>query len=376
MIHLITGLEVGGAERTLNSLLRASSGLDVRHVVVTMTNVGPIGKELAAAGVEVHELKMGRGRLSPLGLLRMVRILRRSRPCLLHCWMYHANLLGLVAGKLARISGIIWSIRCSEVDFSYYRPLTRWVVWISALLSRFAGIIIVNSEAGRRVHETLGFAASKMVVIPNGIDSERFKPNDLARSSVRAELRISEDKLLIGLIARFDPMKDHATFFQAAGRLSKRNQDVHFVLAGSEICAENAALCRMICENCLQDSVHLLGLREDIARLTSALDIASLSSQAEAFPNVVGEAMACGVPCVVTDVGDSAYIVAETGLVVQPKDPEGLAAGWATLIGMGKGTRQALGWRARKRIQDNFSVEMLVRKHVELYEKLLSLLST
>jgi len=372
IVHLISGLNVGGAERDLGKLVQGSDGSRFQHVVVSMIEPGPVGKELAADGVEVHELGMRPGRPSPGGVLRLVKILRRIRPDVLHCWMYHANLLGLLAGKLAGVPHIVWGILCSDVDLGRYRPLTRWVVWLCARLSRLATIIIVNSQAGKKIHQAWGYDASKMVVIPNGFDVERFKPDAAARRSVRVELGVAKDTLLIGLIARFDPMKDHATFLKAAGLLCRSNPSVHFLLAGAGITQDNVAIREMVSENCLEGFVHLLGLREDIPRLTAALDIACLSSTGEGFPNVMGEAMACGVPCVVTAVGDAAYIVGDTGRVVPARIPEAMSAAWAELIEMGPTARHALGERARQRVEENFSLDNFVRRHIGWYEALIS----
>jgi glycosyltransferase involved in cell wall biosynthesis len=278
--------------------------------------------------------------------------------------------LGLLTGKLAGVPHIVWGIRCSDMDFSRYRPLTRWVVWLCARLSRLATIIIVNSEAGKKVHQAWGYNTSKMVVIPNGFDLDRFKPDAAARRSVRVELGVAEDTLLIGLIARFDPMKDHNTFFKAAGLLARCRPDVCFLLAGAGIAQDNIAVREMISDNCLEGFVQLLGPREDIPRLTAALDIACLSSTGEAFPNVVGEAMACGVPCVVTDVGDAAYIVADTGRVVPARNPEAMSAAWAELIEMGPAGRHALGQKARRRIEENFTLAKMVRAYELLYGRI------
>jgi len=245
---------------------------------------------------------------------------------------------------------------------------------LSARLSRFPDVITLNSEAGKKAHQSLGYCASRMVMIPNGIDVELFKPDVAARCSVRAELGISDETPLIGLMARFDPMKDHATFLKAAGVLGRRQPGVHFLLAGTHVSAENAELSRCRRENGLDGRVHLMGCREDIARLTAALDIACSSSAfGEGFSNALGEAMACAVPCVTTDVGDAARIVADTGRVVPPRNPEAMAAAWAELIETSPDQRRDLGQRARKRVEENFTVEKTVESYETLYRELTSL---
>ena len=179
--------------------------------------------------------------------------------------------------------------------------------------------------------------------------------------------------MLIGLVARFDPMKDHGNFFRGARHLlneAEEKDNLHFVLAGRGIDAANAALKDFISEYGLENRTHLLGERTDIPFVTSALDIATSSSTGEGFPNAVGEAMACGVPCVVTDVGDSAWIVGDTGRIVPPREPTALAEAWGELICMEDERRRSLGEAARRRIIENFSIDTVVRQYEAVYEGL------
>jgi glycosyltransferase involved in cell wall biosynthesis len=198
-----------------------------------------------------------------------------------------------------------------------------------------------------------------------------FRPDPEARSSVREELGVSATTRLIGLVARFDPQKDHEGFLLAARLLRTRCPDVNFVLAGGGVDQRNRQLARVVADAGLSDVVHLLGPRTDIPRLMSALDIASLSSRwGEAFPNVVAEAMACGVPCVVTDIGDSAEIVGDTGVVVPPCDPEALARGWEQLLGLPAEQRHALAQQARARIAARYDLTQVARRYEAFYSEL------
>lgn len=371
IIHLITDTQIGGAESVLARLVRASDPSRFHHVVISMKSVGPVGKQLQAAGIEVYDLGMRGGRPSLAGLFRLLKLLRLSKPDLLQCWMYHANLLGLVGAKLGGVPRVVWGLRCSDMDFAYMRRLTRWVVSCGARLSSFPDIIIVNSDSGREVHTRLGYDSSQMIVIPNGFDLELFKDDQVTRQSVRRELGVSDERLLIGLIARFHPVKDHRTFFKAAGLLARCRSDVNFLLCGPGVTPENAALGRMVRDNGLEGLVHLLRSRDDVSRLNAALDIATSSSAfGEGFSNSIGEAMACGVPCVVTDVGDAAYLVGDTGRVVAPRDPPALAAACAELIDLGSNQRRALGRRARQRITENFRLDQLIERYESLFESL------
>ena len=373
VVHLITVLDVGGAERQLSNLVKGSDSRGFRHVVVSMADIGPVGAELASDGFEVCCLGMARSFPSPIGLYRLVRLLRRTKPQILHCWMYHASLLGLAVGKLVAVPRLVWGIRCSDLDFRHYRYLTRFVVGLGAPLSRHVDVIVPNSERGKKVHIAQGYDGRRMVVIANGFDPELFKPDEAARASVRRELGLSENVILVGLIARFDAMKDHETFFKAAGLLIRRLPGVHFMLAGAGVSIENAPLARMVCKNGLNGAVHLVGPRDDVPRLTAALDLGTSASIGEGFCNAIGEAMACAVPCVATDVGDAARIVADTGRVVPPRNPEALAAAWAELIETSPDQRRDLGQRARKRVEENFTVEKTVESYETLYRELASL---
>jgi glycosyltransferase involved in cell wall biosynthesis len=215
----------------------------------------------------------------------------------------------------------------------------------------------------------MGFAHNRTAVIPNGFDCEQFRPLPHAPAILRKKLNLGEGAILIGLINRFHPMKDHATFLEGAGLISQMNPAVHFVLAGHGVDDENPILVDLAARFRLQGRIHLLGECDNIPELTAGLDIATSSSFSESFPNVIGEAMACGVPCVVTDVGHSAAIVGETGVIVPPRGPAALARGWAGLIAGGAVYRRQLGDAARQRIMDNFSLDGVVRQYETVYEE-------
>ncbi len=231
--------------------------------------------------------------------------------------------------------------------------------------------IVCCSEASRQVHVGLGYPPERMVMIPNGTDLATYRPDPLARLLVREELGIPHEAPLIGLVARFHPMKDHLTFIRAADLIQSERPEAHFLLCGDGVTWENRELATWIERVGLRSRFHLLGRRDDLPQLNSALDIASSSSYyGEAFPLVIGEAMACGVPCVVTDVGDSALIVGETGYIVPPQNPEALAAGWLRMLNQTPEARQALGKDARRRIEARFALKTVVRRYEHLYDGL------
>jgi len=370
IIHLITGLDTGGAGMMLYKL--AANSTFFKHSVVSMMDMGPVGEKIRAAGIPIYTLKMQRGIPDPRAIWRLVGLLRKEKPGILQTWTYHADLLGLIAGKLARMPCIVWGIRHSNLDSQGNKKMTIMVAKWCARLSRYSSAIIACAEASRRVHVDLGYRPDKIRVIPNGFDLKIFKPDRNARKKVLDELGLSRNTILIGLVARFDPLKDHANFLQAATILGRRFSNIHFILCGDGITPNNKNLSRLVKQSGIDDRIHLLGRREDIPKLTVALDIASSSSCGEAFPNVVGEAMSCGVPCVVTDIGDSALIVGDSGIVVPPQNPWALAEAWHKMIEIEHKGRRQLGRLACKRIKEKFSLSEIVSKYEMFYKELLA----
>lgn len=373
MLHLITGLNTGGAEMMLYKLLSYIDRESFEVRVISLMDIGPVGRKIQELGVPVRALGMRRSVPNPLSLLRLVRWIRQDPPHYIQTWMYHADLIGGLAAKLTGGIPVIWGIRHSKLDPRSSKRTTFWIARACALLSRcLPARIVCCSEASRRIHMDLGYAGEIMTVIPNGFDLATFKPDPEARLSVRRELGIPEETPLIGLVGRFNPQKDHHNFICAAACLNASMPDVHFMLCGEGVTRENPELVKWITAADISARCHLLGRREDIPRLTAALDIAASSSYSEGFPNVIGEAMACGVPCVVTDAGDSALIVGATGRVVPPGNPQALAEGWSELIKMGPEGRSRLGSAARRRIEKLFNLPLIVARYEELYGDILA----
>jgi glycosyltransferase involved in cell wall biosynthesis len=373
ILHLISGnLEAGGAELALYRLLSKLDRELFDPVVVSLRGGGSVGASLEACGVPVHSLGLQAGRPTPESAWRLMQIARQAQPDLIQGWMFHGNLAATLAGaSLLRRVPIIWGMHAS-LDLKAEKKLTVAVIRMGALLSAWPSRIVYVSRASVKQHEAIGYRSDRRLVIPNGFDCEAFRPDAQARASVRAELGLAEGAPLVGLVARYHPQKDHANFLAAASLLIAQGFNAHFLLAGYGMDPSNKELSRRILTHGLQGRVHLLGERHDTRRLNAALDIAtSSSSYGEAFPLVIGEAMACGVPCVVTDVGDSPWIVGETGRVVPPRDPVALSAAWRDLLQMGSGPRAALGKRARARIVMNFSLDEVVGQYERLYAEVL-----
>lgn len=369
IVHVITELGSGGAERMLVRLVTGSTAF--RHVVVPLTGDGELAAVLRSAGVEVIPLGMRRGIPSVKSLVRLSRIIRRERPAMVQTWLYHADLSGLVAAKLARFQPVVWNLRCSNMDLSHYRWSTRAVVRLLTWLSAQPEAIMVNSEAGRRWHEALGYRTKRWELVPNGVDLTIFRPNPEARARWRRHLGIKKDDVLIGMVARRDPMKDHEGMLQAAVKAARLRPGLAFVFAGRGVSRDDPVLARLADE--VGTPVHLIDACDDVPGLMASLDVAVLSSVfGEGFPNVVVEAMAAGVPCVVTDVGDSAAIVGTTGLVVPPRNPVALAESILTLAADNP-LRARLGASARHRVREHFGLAAACARYEAAWERLVAL---
>lgn len=366
--HLINHLEPGGAERALVNIIANLNPGRFSNEVVTLTEPGWFARELASAGIKVNHLGMRRGIPTPSGLYALVRHLQKSKPTILQTWMYHSDLAGTIASRFVPGVRLAWNIRCSDIVMHPGQRRLGWIVWLLAHLSRKPEAVVVNSESGLRFHSGIGFHPRRWVKIVNGVDVARFRPSQHARAETRARLGIAADAPLIGLIAHFRPMKDHATFLRAAGLFAGRRPEARFVLCGYDCTADNAELSGLIGEAGLRDRISLLGFKEDVETIYPALDLLTLSSKlGEGSPNVLIEAMACGVPCVATDVGDSREIIGDAGLVVPPRDPEALARAWEKILA---GREENWAIRARARAAGSYSLDRICRSYEGLYEEM------
>jgi glycosyltransferase involved in cell wall biosynthesis len=371
VMHVITTLGPAGAENMLCGIASAMDGTRFQNEVVSLTGILDLAERMHTIGVRVRTLRMEKSVPNPLLVMRLAQWIRESRPDVIHTWMYHANLVGALAARLTGNVPVVWGIHHSVLDPRVDKRRTMFVNRACALLSgRLPARIVFCSQAAVRIHKKLGYDTQKLEVIPNGFDLEQIKPDPAARASVRDELGVPEDALLIGMAARFHPYKDHRNFLRAAGQLHRKQPEVQFLLCGMNVDWQNAQLAAWIEEEGLLGCVHLLGARRDMSRLFSAMDISTTSSLSEAFPIAIGEAMACGTPCVVTDVGDSALIVGDTGEVVAPSNPQALAQAWGRLIEAGPEMRRRLGMAGRSRIQQHFALPSIVERYQAVYSEL------
>ncbi|OQW92595.1 MAG: group 1 glycosyl transferase [Thiotrichaceae bacterium IS1] len=359
IILLIRSLNYGGAERQLTVLAKGLHQRGHQVKVAVFYAGGPLETDLGEAGIPIiHLNKQSRWEIFGF-MLRLVRTIKQEQPNVLHGYLGIPNILTALLKPFLTHTKIVWGVRASNVDLNRYGWLAQFSYRIECWLSRFADLIICNSHAGMKYATQHGFPGNKMVVIPNGIDTERFRPDLEARRRIRSEWAVADNEILIGLVARLDPMKDHPTFLKAVALLAKERQDVRFVCVGDGPALYKAKLHALAHQLELDDKLIWAGARRDMPAVYNALDIASSSSYGEGFPNVVAEAMACGVPCVVTDVGDSAWIVGNTGKVVPHSIPKELTKAWQSYL---EEDLKQRGFRSRNRIEEQFNLTRLVDK--------------
>ncbi|MBI9078566.1 MAG: glycosyltransferase [Pseudodesulfovibrio sp.] len=375
ILHCITGLDVGGAETMLYRLATRMDMVRFQSRVVSLIDPGPMGKQLVDAGIRVDSLGMTRGVPSLSGLMKLVRIIRSWRPDVVQTWLYHADLAGLIASRLAFPLGggpkVAWNIRCSFMALDEYRTLTGTTLKVCSALSRFPDVVLSNSEEARRFHRQIGYKPKSFEVIPNGFDTNRFRPDSEARRDVRNEFSIALDAPVIGHVARFDVMKDHRTFVSALAKVAELVPDSVFMLVGRGVDSGNARLVSWFDEaGIASNRFRLLGERQDSERVMAAMDVHVSSSIGESFPNVVGESMGCGVPNVVTDVGDSSLVVGDTGEIVVPQNAlvlgDAIGVLWQKRLENMKKTSDD----ARNRVVERFSLPRMVASFSELYQGL------
>jgi glycosyltransferase involved in cell wall biosynthesis len=366
--HVITGLDMGGAEMMLYKLLTHGAVGGRCATVVSLLPGGAVGDRLRAAGIDVRVLGMSR-RPSWKGLRALAQILRDARPAIVQGWMYHGNLAALAGATMARLRGpVLWSIRQSVYRLRDNPWPTAGVIKTGALLSRRPRAIIYNSNTAARQHHELGYASRCAHVIPNGFDLTQFMRSPESRQRVRRELHIANDAPLVAAMGRYDPVKDFPTFLDAARIVAAQLPHVRFCIAGPSTSGAISDLRALIADRNLSEHVRLPGMVSDSPSLMSAADVFCLSSAwAEGFPNVLGEAMSAETVCVTTDVGDAAYVVGETGFVVQPRDPSALAQAVIGVLQLDEDKRRRLGAAARQRVEQHFSLPQVASRYDAVY---------
>jgi glycosyltransferase involved in cell wall biosynthesis len=371
ILHVITALNFGGAETMLAKLLEQEIAAEIpsKPSVLSIMTPGPMGDRIRRAGVPLATLGVrGVGSIRR-GLAQMLTSVRESGADLVVGWMYHGQLAATLAAAMQRPRApVIWNVRHSVDDLRQEKRSTQAVLRLAAWLSKRPSAIIYNSHAAAAQYRKIGYCPEREIVIPNGFDCELFKPNPKARSRLLETFGIDGRAVLVGMVARSHPMKDPETLVRAVLHAREAGTDVHLVIAGAEMHRPTAEVSRLVAE-LPADRVTLSDHRPDMKDLLPGFDIIALpSAWGEGFPNIVGEAMACGVPCVVTDVGDSGFVVGDTGLVVPPRDPVAFGKALQHLANLGEVGRSELGRAARGRIVDHFSLDRVTTQYHRLFE--------
>lgn len=363
---------MGGAQTMLAKLIEAEPRHGgSHHAIVSLLKPGVLAPTRDDA--PVYSLDMRRGFPGPGAIVRLMRITGRVRPDLLQGWMYHGNLAATIAAGLqARAAPVVWNVRHSLVDLALESGSTRRLIALSARLSRSTAAILYNSHVAARQHEAAGFAPERSVYIPNGFDCDRFRPDPGRRDALARLFGIPAGPIVVAMAARLHPMKDHPMLIDAVAQARAAGVDLHLLLVGTDLDAPPRALSEQIARQIPPDRVTLIGERTDVADWLPGVDILALSSAwGEAFPNILGEAMACGLPCVATDVGDSAWVLGDSGTIVSPGDVVAMAAALVKLGGTGADERQARGKIARKRVIDEFEIGSVAHRYRQLYGAIL-----
>jgi glycosyltransferase involved in cell wall biosynthesis len=371
VVILARSLEVGGAETQLSALAKGLSPDLFDVTVACLYAKGPLLEELRSSGVQILPLEK-KGRWDLLSFVfRTARSLQSLQPDILHSFLTPPNILSALIISWLKPCKLIWGIRASNMDLSNYDWTWRLSFKAECLLSGRPDLIIANSDAGRKYVSEFGFPNSRMGVIPNGIDTAHYSNAESSGDTVRREFGFEASSPIIGIVARLDPMKDHRTFLLAAQQTSKFLPEARFLCIGSGRPEYEAQLKQLTIELGLKDKVVWAGQRRDLPEIYSVMDIVTLSSAyGEGFPNTLGEAMSCSVPCVGTDVGDVAKLVGDTGIVVPVHDAIGMSKGWMKLLDESAEEQVVRRHLCRERIVQNFSLDAMIAAHTRLYQNL------
>ena len=369
ILHIITGLNKGGAETLLCNLCQFDK--EHEHEIISLSYVKDSQSLSSMHNFSIHSLNFPVGKIRIFGLFKLYKLIKKIKPDAIQTWLIHADLIGGIAARFSGIKNIFWGVHHTILLPGKVKFSTIFVLKCNAFLSNFVPKkIIYCAEKSRQIQESIGFNKSKGLVIQNGYDIKNFSQNDILRKDFRNELGCSDKTFLIGHVGSYHPLKDQSNLIDALAFLNKKGFNYSAVLVGKDLDHNNDDLVCKIRENELTDHIFLLGERNDIPAVMNGIDLFVLSSISEAFPNVLNEAMACGTPCVTTNVGDASLIVDNTGWVVSPKDPKAIAN--AVFKAVDEKQSDNLTWVKRKnechkRIADHFTLEKMLKKYKEAW---------
>ena len=370
IIHIISALPIGGAERSLFNLVSSDSKSQNSHIVISLSDMGYFGRKISDLGVPVIPLGVKSIFLSFLRLPELYRLISINKPDIIQGWMYQGNIVAWLCKTFFNPkAALIWGIRHTLYDIKKEKNMIRLFIFASKLLSKYPNIIVYNSRVSLKQHSAYNFYNNKSIVIDNGFDTNKFYPSESSKKLIRKRLNIIDDKLIFANFSRFHPMKNHKQFINVALRLLKNN-NFHFLLVGKDVDNNNLELISLIPSKYLK-SFSFLGARGDVDDLMKATDILCItSSWGEGFPNVLGESMASGVYCIATDVGDSRYIVGDLGIIVPADNEQALYIAMEEASNMSDQERNVIGKKSREKIIDDFSINAMVDSFLNLYTKI------
>ncbi len=371
IVHVITGLEVGGAESMLCQLLENCDQVRFNHTVVSLTGEGALSGRVRQTGVDLVSLRLNSPATMFRDFFQLILVLRRKEPDLVQTWLVHATFLGSLAGLLAGVGNIAWAFHSgfekgANVKLSL-RLLTRLLGACSGWLP--AEIISCAQSVKKRCVE-LGFQSDKFRILRNGTDTRTFTPQPDSCAAIRSEIGIPPNVPVVGIAGRFTPEKDYGLFFESALSLQQTMPEAHFLVCGSGTDKGNECAMKYVVQSEQPENFHLLGTRNDMPLVYSAMTIFALTSASEAFPLVLGEAMACGIPCAATQVGDCKEIIGDTGRITDSRKPNEIAKMWESMLRLPVDEYEQLSRMARERIAENFSIEKCVWEYERLYRDL------
>lgn len=365
VLHVITSLQTGGAEAMLAKVVQALPAPRHSHVVITLLG-GPLTARLRESGAEVVDLDLPRSAGALLGLRKLRAAAKRARPDVVQGWMYHGN---LAASLAAGGRPVLWNVRQTLSRLSDTRPLTRAVILGCLPFAPRVARILYNADLAAAQHEKLGYPRAKRLLVPNGFDTETFRPRPGAGAALRALLGLPAEALVVGRVARDDAIKDHATLFDAFARIAAAEPRAHLACIGKGMVAEAPQLSALVARHGLSGRVHLVGERLDLDRLTPGFDVAlSTSCHSEGFSNAIAEAMACAVPTVATDVGEAAAILGDPSCIVPPRDASAIAARTLEILAMPEEARRALGAQGRERVIAHYALPRIADRYAGIWQ--------
>jgi glycosyltransferase involved in cell wall biosynthesis len=372
VVHVIVGLNVGGAELVLKRLIESQQELSpVLHEVISLTDIGPVGIELQKLGVTVHSLNMYSIFMVPFKFVYLRNLIKKINPDIVHTWMYHSDFLGGLAAFSLGVNKIIWGVRSTDISKGGSKTTLLIRKACSFLSFYVPNVIVFAANVSMAHHLQIGYDSSKSKVIPNGFDLSGLNFSESICSDFRRSHNIPLDSLVFISVGRYSPVKDHKSFVLAALKVLSVDSSVHFIMIGRDVTTENSSIFQLINDQGFSSNFHLLGERSDVPLCLFCSDVFCLHSVTEGFPNVLGEAMLAGLPCIATDVGDAQVLLGTSEFIVGPSDPSAFARSMMFMLSLSSNDRSEIGMLNRQRIVENFSLHDISCQYLKLYLELI-----